>query len=90
MTLTDLAGKDVLDVTGKIMKCHGDCFDPNKQKSVSTAVCCIHKAHKKPVPMLLVVKTTALCQRMSGPKDVIVTKVTALIFKVEIQHTTIT
>ena len=38
VTLTDLAGKDVLDVTGKVMKCRGDWNDPDKRKSFSTAV----------------------------------------------------
>ena len=47
VTLTDLAGKDVLDVTGKIMKCCGNWNDPDKWKSFSTAICCIHKAHKQ-------------------------------------------
>ena len=35
VTLTDLAGKEVLDVTGKCMKCCGDWNDPDKQKSIS-------------------------------------------------------
>ena len=39
--------------------------------------------------MFQVVKTAALCQRTSGSKDVIVTKVTPLFFKVEIEHTII-
>ena len=43
----------------------------------------------KQVPMFLVVKTAALCQRMSGSRDVIVTKVTPLFFELEIQHSTI-
>ena len=45
VTLKDLAGKDVLDVTGETMKCRGDWNDPDKQKGFSTAVWCIHKAH---------------------------------------------
>ena len=47
VTLKDLAGKDVLDVTGQTMKCRGDWNDPDKQKGFSTAVWCIHKAHKQ-------------------------------------------
>jgi hypothetical protein len=43
VTLKDLAGKDVLNVTGKIIKCRGDWNDPDKKKGFSTAVWCIHK-----------------------------------------------
>ena len=47
VTLKDLAGKDVLDVTGETTKCHDDWNDPDKQKGFSTAVWCIHMAHKQ-------------------------------------------
>ena len=47
VTLTELDGKDVLDVTGQSMKYHGEWNDPDKRKSFRTAVCCIHKAQKQ-------------------------------------------
>ena len=43
----------------------------------------------KQVPMFQVVKTVNLCQELSGLKDVLVVRVTPVVFKVEIQHTII-
>ena len=47
VTIKDLAGKDVLDVTGETMQCRGNWNDPDKQKGFSTAVWYIHEAQKQ-------------------------------------------
>ena len=47
MTLVDLAGKEVVDVTGHLIKCCGDCDASEKHKGFHTTVWCIHKAHNQ-------------------------------------------
>ena len=47
MTLVDLGGKEVNDVTVHLIKCHGDWNAPEKHKRFRTAVWCIHKAHNQ-------------------------------------------
>ena len=89
VTLTDLAGKDVLDVTGKVMKCCIDRNGPDKRKSFSTAVWCIHKAHKQTGTYDPSCKVCCCMPEEGGSMDEVFTKVTLLVFEVEIQQTII-
>ena len=85
VTLKDLADKDVLDVTRKTMKCHGDRNDPDKQKGFRTAVWCIHKAHEQTGTHIPSCEVSCLVPEDEWFKGCDNHKVTHLFFKVEIQ-----
>lgn len=56
--LTDIAGKEGLDVIGKNHDVHGDWNDFNKLEGVNTAVWYINKANRQMKPWIQIVMNT--------------------------------